>query len=162
MRISGRVDDRKLETRVIEGNGITLVWAPDGPGWPRKGVSWDEAVMRCRQLVEDGTTLAQVPQNIWRLPTVEEAVRSMSRHGVNSAGVWDQQNKQASYQTRPDKESPLWNVHSQVIYWWTATEINDEQAFMIVYDGKVWPRRKRFGPDYLAYRCVKAPGSSER
>ena len=79
----------------------------------------------------------------------------MSRHGVNSGGSWNEQTKMTTYQTRPDKDSPLWNVHSQIIYWWTATEINDEQAYMIVYDGKVWPRRKRFAPDYLGYRCVK-------
>jgi hypothetical protein len=156
VRVAGRVDDGNLNTRQIVANGTSLLWAPDGPGWPRKGVSWPEAVERCQHLSEDGMTLTEVTQNVWRLPTVEEAVRSMSRHGINSGGVWNQQNTIATYRTRPDKESPLWNVRSQVIYWWTATEINDEQAYMIVYDGKVWPRRKRFGPDYLGYRCVKA------
>jgi hypothetical protein len=155
VRVAGRVNDNNFEARVVEGNGVRFIWAPDGIGWPRAGVTWDEALRRCRHLSEDGRTLAEVPQNVWRLPTVEEAVRSMSRHGINSGGSWDAQARTASYQIRPDKESPLWNVHSQVIYWWTATEINDEQAFMIVYDGKVWPRRKRFAPDYLAYRCVK-------
>lgn len=158
VRVSGRVNDNNFEARLVEGNGVRLVWAADGFGWPRTGVTWHEAVTRCAHLSEDGRTLAEVPQNIWRLPTIDEAVRSMSRHGVNSGGIWDGQTKTATYQTRPDKESPLWNSYSQVIYWWTATEINDEQAYMIVYDGKVWPRRKRFAPDYLAYRCVKAAG----
>ena len=157
VRVSGRIDDNNLETRVVEGNGIRLVWAPDGEGWPRKGVTWHEAVSRCRHLTADGRTLAGVPQNVWRLPTVEEAVRSLSRHGMNSGGTWDPAARAATYHTRPDKESPLWNVRSQVIYWWTATEINDDQAYMIVYDGKVWPRRKGFAPDYLGYRCVKPP-----
>jgi hypothetical protein len=155
VRIAGRLNDNNLEARVVEGNGVRFVWAPEGSGWPRTGVTWHEAVRRCQYLAEDGKTLAEVPQNVWRLPTVEEAVRSMSRHGSNSGGVWDAQARAATYQTRPDKESPLWNVRSQVIYWWTATEINDEQAYMIVHDGNVWPRRKRFAPDYLAYRCVK-------
>jgi hypothetical protein len=155
VRVAGRVNDNNVEARLVEGNGVRLVWAPEGAGWPRKGVPWHDAVTRCRHLSEDGRTLAEVPKNIWRLPTVEEAVGSMSRHGVNSRGTWDAQTRTPSYQTRPDKESPLWNSHSQVIYWWTATEINDEQAYIIVYDGKVWPRRKRFAPDYLAYRCVK-------
>ena len=155
VRVSRRVNDNHLEARLVEGNGVRLVWAPDGDGWPRKGVTWHEALSRCRHLSGDGKSLAEVPQNVWRLPTVEEAVRSLSRHGINSGGIWDGQAKTATYRTVPDKESPLWNARSQVIYWWTATEINDEQAYMIVYDGKVWPRRKRFAPDYLAYRCVK-------
>ena len=155
VRIAGRVDDGNLQTRQVEGNGVRLMWAAEGNGWPLEGVTWDEAFRRCQNLSEDGKTLAESPQNLWRLPTVEEAVRSMSRHGVNSGGVWDGQTKAATYQVRPDKESPLWNVHSQVIYWWTATEIDDQKAYIIVYDGKVWPRRKRFAPAYLAYRCVK-------
>ena len=154
-RIAGRSDDGNLQARLVQGNGVRLMWAPDGVGWPREGVTWHEALRRCRHLSEDAATLAESPPNVWRLPTVEEAVRSMSRHGVNSGGTWDGQTKAATYQVRPDKESPLWNVHSQVIYWWTATEIDDERAYIIVYDGKVWPRRKRFAPAYLAYRCVK-------
>jgi hypothetical protein len=155
MRVAGRVNDNNLEARLVDGNEVRLVWAPDGVGWPRTGFTWHEALRRCQHLSEDGTTLSEVSQNVWRLPTVEEAVSSMSRHGINSGGIWDRQAQTATYRTRPDKESPLWNVRSQVIYWWTATEINDDQAYMIVYDGKVWPRRKRFAPDYLAYRCVR-------
>ena len=156
VRIAGRVDDGNLQARLVEGSGVRHVWAADGIGWPREGVSWHDAVKRCQHLTEDGGTLADAPQNVWRLPTAEEAVRSMSRHGVNSGGVWNAQTKTATYRVRPDKESPLWNVHSQVIYWWTATEVDDDHAYIIVYDGKVWPRRKRFGPGYLGYRCVKS------
>src|SRR5262249_6509641 len=99
---------------------MRLIWAPDGPGWPRRGVSWYEAVRRCQYLTEDGTTLADTPQNIWLLPTVEEAIRSMARHGKNCGGTWDVENAKAAYRIVPDKESPLWNVHSQIIYWWTG------------------------------------------
>src|SRR5687767_2112759 len=155
VRIAGRVDDGNRQARLLEGNGVRLMWAAEGIGWPSESVTWHESLRRCQHLSEDGRTLAESPQNVWRLPTVEEAVRSMARHGVNSGGIWDGQTKAANYQIHPDKESPLWNVHSQVIYWWTATEIDDEKAYIIVYDGKVWPRRKRFAPAYLAYRCVK-------
>jgi len=86
---------------------------------------------------------------------VDEAVRSMARHGQNSAGVWDAETAQASYAVTPDKESPLWNVHSQVIYWWTDTELENGRAYIIVYDGRVWPRAKDYGPAYLGFRCVK-------
>lgn len=156
-RVSQRVNDGNLEARLVEGHGVALIWAPDGPGWPRSGMDWHAASAACQYLAEDGNTVATTPQNIWRLPTVDEAVRSMARHGNNSMGAWDAQAAQASYQTRPDKESPLWYVHSQVIYWWTATEVDEDDAYIIVYDGKVWPRSKEFGPAYLGFRCVKEP-----
>lgn len=157
IRVSQRVDDGDLRARLVEGNGVRLTWAPEGPGWPRVGVDWYEAYQSCRRLGEDGLTLAAEPQDIWRLPGVDEAVRSMARHGQNSGGVWDGIKADASYITTPDKESPLWSVYSQVIYWWTATEVDENQAFIIVYDGVVWPRPKDFGPAYLGFRCVKQP-----
>jgi hypothetical protein len=155
MRVSQRLDDGDRSARVVKGNGVELIWAPDGPGWPRQGENWHEAGRICQFLLEDGLSLSPEPQDIWRLPTVDEAVRSMARRGQNSGGVWDAQSGTAAYQTRPDKESPLWNPHSQVIYWWTATEIDQDRAYIIVYDGKVWPRAKQFGPAYLGFRCVK-------
>jgi hypothetical protein len=155
LRVSQRVDDRVLEARLVSGNQVELTWAPDGPGWPRIGADWYEAGQVCRYLSQDGLALSSAPQDIWRLPTVEEAVRSMARHGQNSGGVWDAGSAQATYETKPDKESPLWNVYSQVIYWWTATEVDAEQAYIIVYDGVVWPRAKLFSADYLGFRCVR-------
>jgi hypothetical protein len=157
MRVSQRVDDGDLNARLVEGNGVALIWAPDGPGWPLTGTNWVDAVEICEHLSEDGMTLNSEPQNIWRLPTVDEAVRSMALHGQNNSGIWDAENAKASYQTNPDKESPLWNVHSQVIYWWTSTEVDSDRAYIIVYDGKVWPRSKQIGPAYLGFRCVKQP-----
>jgi hypothetical protein len=157
LRVSQRINDSDLQARMISVNGVNLIWAPDGPGWPRAGGNWHEAKRVCQHLSEDGLILAPAPQNIWRLPTVDEAVRSMARHGQNSGGSWDAENAQAAYKTIPDKESPLWNIHSQVIYWWTVTEVDEEKAYIIVYDGKVWPRAKQFGPAYLGYRCVKQP-----
>lgn len=155
IRVSQRIDDGNLQARLVNGNKVNLVWAPDGPGWPHTGSNWHEARQVCQYLSEDGLILAPEPQHIWRLPTVDEAVRFMARHGQNSGGVWDAESAQAAYKTTPDKESPLWNVHSQVIYWWTSTETNEEQAYIIVYDGKVWPRTKQFSAEYLGFRCVK-------
>jgi hypothetical protein len=154
-RVSQRLNDGNLEARLVHGNGLTLIWAPDGPGWPREGADWVEAKQACEYLSEDGVTLAPVAQHIWHLPTVDEAVRAMARHGQNSGGVWDAASAEATYEIRPDKESPLWNVHSRVIYWWTATEPDEDRAYIIVYDGEVWPRAKQFGPAYLGFRCVK-------
>jgi hypothetical protein len=156
-RVSQRFDDGNLQARLVNGNGLNLVWAPDGPGWPRTGENWYDAGQVCQYLTEDGLSRANEPQHIWRLPTVDEAVRSMARHGQNSGGVWDADVAKATYRTTPDKESPLWNVYSQVIYWWTSTEVDDERAYIIVYDGKVWPRGKNIRPAYLGFRCVKGP-----
>jgi hypothetical protein len=158
IRVSQRFDDDNLQARLVQGNGVKLIWAPDGPGWPREGGNWYEAQQVCQYLSEDGIVSTSTPQDIWRLPTVDETVRSMTRNGRSSGGVWDGENATAMYQTKPDKESPLWNIHSQVIYWWTATEVDEKHAYMIAYDGKVWPRAKDFGPAYLGFRCVKQPG----
>ena len=157
IRVSQRLDDGNLQARLVSGNGVNLVWAPDGPGWPREGGDWYEAQQVCQYLSEDGLALDSAPQNSWRLPTVDEAVSSMARNGRSSNGVWNAENAKASYEMTPDKESPLWNIHSQVIYWWTATEVDAEHAYMIAYDGQVWPRAKDFGPAYLGFRCVKRP-----
>ena len=158
VRVSQRLDDGNLQARLVAGNGVTLIWAPDGPGWPREGGDWYEAQQVCQHLNEEGLVLAATPQNIWRLPTVAEAVGSMARNGRSSGGVWDAENAKASYETTPDKESPLWNIHSQVIYWWTATEADAEHAYMIAYDGQVWSRAKDFGLAYLGFRCVRQSG----
>jgi len=160
LRVSQRIDDGFLQARLVHGNGVNLIWAPDGPGWPRTGVNWYEAQQVCQYLGEDGLTPAPMPQHIWRLPTVDEAVRSMARHGQNSGGVWDAETAKATYKTTPDKESPLWNTHSQVIYWWTATEVDEERAYIIVYDGKVWPKAKRSSLPYRGFRCVKQSSTS--
>ncbi len=155
VRVSKRLDDGNLSSRHITSNGVDLIWAPQGPGWPRDGVNWEQAVRRCRYLSEDGTSLADSPQDVWRLPTVEEAVGSMQRHGHDSGGSWDTASQRASYRQTPDKESPLWDVHSPVIYWWTATEAGTRQSYIIAYDGKVWRRPKAAQWTYLGFRAVK-------
>ncbi len=153
--VVGRTNDGDLGARVVEGNGVTLVWAPVGPGWPDEGIEWDEAVRRCRYLTEDGLRLADEPQDIWRLPTADEAVRSMHRHGKHCGGQWDGSSPFPKYDVKPDKESPLWNVRSKVIYWWTGTEIDQKRAYMICYNGQVRPRQKDFAPAYFSFRAVK-------
>lgn len=155
LRVSQRVDDGDHGIRFVQGNSVALYWAPEGPGWPAVGGDWFDGREACRFLREDGLSLSAEPQEIWRLPTVDEAVRSMARHGQNSAGEWDAVSENASYELTPDKESPLWKVHSQVIYWWTATEIDDDRAYMIAYDGTVWSRSKDLGTDNMGFRCVK-------
>lgn len=155
-RVSQRLDEVNLAAQEVPGNGVRLIWAPDGPGWPREGADWFAAQQTCAHLSADGLTLAAAPNHIWRLPTVDEAVRSLTRHGRNSGGVWDAETAEATYATKPDKEAPLWNPNAQVIYWWTATEVDDDRAYMIVTNGQVQPRRKDLNLGYLGFRCVKA------
>lgn len=154
IRVSGRINDGNFGARKIQQNDVSLIWAPQGPGWPGDGVSWHEADSICAYLKEDGLSTAEVPQNIWRLPTVEEAVKSMQRHGANAKGKLNTEG-QPEYEIRPDKETPLWNPNSKVIYWWTKTEIDENNAYIIVYDGKIWKRRKGFSANYLGFRAVK-------
>ncbi len=154
-RVSQRIDERSLEAQTVHGNGVTLTWAPAGPGWPREGSNWHEAQKACQWLGQDGKTPASGPQNIWRLPDVDEAVRSMALHGENSSGVWNEKTAQSEYDRRPDKEFPLWDAYSPIIYWWTATEVDAEKAYIIVYDGRVWERSKQLDVGSLGFRCVK-------
>ena len=157
VKLSKRVNDGDFGMRIIEGNSVTLAWAPRGPGWPDRGVSLYEAKEICRYLSEDGTQVKEEEQNIWRLPTVEEAVKSMMLHEENAGGIWDPIKETATYEMRPDKESPLWDVHSKVIYYWTADTSKDteDDAYIIVYHGGVYERRKESSPGYLSFRAVK-------
>jgi len=83
LRVSQRVDDGNRQAQLVRGNGVDLVWAPDGPGWPREGGDWYEAQQACQHLGKDGLTLAPTPQDIWRLPTVDEAVRRRGHRAVH-------------------------------------------------------------------------------
>lgn len=153
--VSHRIDDNYRGARVIEAASVRLEWAPAGPGWPDAGVSWDEAVRRCARLSEDGMSLGPEAVNIWRLPTIQEAVVSQSLHGQLAGGAWDAATRTASYAVIPDKEPPLWNPRSKIIYWWTATELDEHTAYRIVYNGRVIPTPKRAGWGYLGFRAVR-------
>jgi len=144
--------------------------APEGPGWPSpdphdktwltkwRGPTWEEAQKVCRYLTADGTAVASTPQDIWRLPTVEEAVRSMTRHGANCQGVWNASSGEASFATKPDKESPLWNPYSPIIYWWTSSQPNGNRAYSIDFNGQVYSRNKDSNLGSQGFRAVKSVG----
>ncbi len=44
IRIANRVDDGNYGARQIAGNGVTLIWAPAGPGWAAS-VTWNELAL---------------------------------------------------------------------------------------------------------------------
>lgn len=158
VRVTSRFDDGNRGARLVEGNGVALLWAPAGPGWARDGlVSWEEAVRRARHLTEDGTGLTDTPQDIWRLPSREEVVRSMTRGGQNAGGKWDGENGRTSYNRRPDKESPLWDQYAPLIYLWTSDEESEQRAWIVVYHGGVYAKPKAVGSPSFGFRAVRAP-----
>lgn len=154
LRVENRYNDFDFGARIIIGNGVKLVWASQGVGFPLAGGTWQEAADTCAHLNNEGTALEKQPINIWRLPTRDELVRSMTRNNLNAGGVPDASGK-AQYKVAPDKETPLWNPNSQVIYYWTSESASEETAYFLAYNGGVWERRKDTGAKYQGYRCVK-------
>ena len=154
IKIESRYDDYDFGSRTIEGNGITLTWAPQGIGFPLEGTDWQTAKDNCSHLNEAGDTLEGTSQNIWRLPSKDEIVRSLTRKNQNAGGSINAQGE-AKYVIEPDKETPLWNPHSQVIYYWTNESKNENQAFLVAYNGFILARNKDSGANYQGYRCVK-------
>ncbi|HKJ27694.1 MAG TPA: hypothetical protein VJ965_08655, partial [Anaerolineales bacterium] len=191
-----RQDDGDRTARRIAGNGVELVWAPEGPGWnwqqPWGGYpGWDAIALYgldpvgmdwrskpgygrmedgtwhhatagdmaeynvCLYLDEDGLTLMDERQDIWRMPTVDEAILSMARHGDNAGCVWDGEYKvQVACEILPDKETPLWAPDLSPIYYWTVDEHDDSLGYFVSYNGFVSATTKNSGNPRHSYRCV--------
>jgi hypothetical protein len=200
-----RLDDRDRGARLIEGNGVALVWAPAGPGWwegigpskeagrllPGANLSWNDIALYgvppvgfgdkpgsegrdataadmektglCRYLSEDGLTLMTEPQDIWRMPTTEEIVRSLVRDGEDAGCIWDGESARATCRVTPDKETPLWVPSWSPIYYLSADEYDDDEAWYVPYTGGHWSggmisgQRKSWGNPRHGYRCVREP-----
>jgi len=56
---------------------------------------------------------------------------------------------------RHDKETPLWDPHSQVVCWWTSTEVDGSVALSVTYNGRTNRRPKSAAQDYLGFRAVR-------
>ena len=186
-----RVDDGDRSARLIEGNGVTLVWAPEGPGWSHGSVkagenpSWNDIALYgvaplglgkkpgyenrnataanmdstclCRYLGADGLTLMNTPQDIWRMPTVDDIVRSLVHHGENAGCEWDGTSGRADCAKRPDKETPLWAPNWSPIYYWAADEYNSTEAYYVSFNGRVDQQSKTWGNPRHGFRCVRDP-----
>jgi len=166
-----RHDDGLRGARTVPGNGVTLTWAPQGPGWNQRQAdgaypSWD-AIARyggsgaglCGHLSEDGTVLLQTALRVWRLPTVDEVVRSLTRRGANAGCSWDGRAYHANCARPPDKETPLWAPDQPAIYYVTSDEAGDQHVLGVNYTGGITPHRRTSG---VGYRCVKAVTSTAR
>ncbi len=109
----------------------------------------------CRYLSADGLTLMDEPQNLWRMPTTDEIVRSLTRHGQNAGCVWDGRSEQADCQVTPDKETPLWAPDLYPIYYWSGDEFDADEAYYVGYRGRVDHQTKNWGNPRHGYRCVR-------
>lgn len=201
--LATRVDDGDRGARLVEGNGVTLVWAPEGPGWNWRqdfggfpsweALAWygrDPVGMKhgrerdslraagtlpenatgedmrrtglCRYLSADGLRLEAEPPGIWRMPTADELVRSLTRHGENAGCTLDPRFPEVEYtrascDVTPDKETPLWAPDLEPIYEWVADEHGAREAFYVNYQGAVRAQPKRWGNPRHGYRCVRDP-----
>lgn len=155
IKVENRFNDYNFNLRVVEGNDINLTWAPQGVGFPLKGTDWQTAKETCEKLNDAGLSLNDSVIDIWRLPTREEIVRSLTRKNINAGGVINEEGI-AKYEIKPDKETPLWNPNSQIIYYWTSEAKNEKNAYLVAYNGFILDRGKTSGADYQGYRCVKS------
>jgi len=157
-RVMCRTNDRDLGERIIQTGVQQIVWAPRGPGWPAEGsVDWETAMDIVGRLNDQGTALEDKPTGCWRLPSVEQVVICLTRNGKNSEGTWNANQKTAHYQRIPDKETPLWDPCSKVIYWWTRDEIGSDHdsAWVVVYNGRVVSRLKKMKMPSLGFRAMR-------
>ena len=58
---------------------------------------------------------------------------------------------------RPDKETPLWDRYSKIIYWWTGTGKDSVSAYLAAYNGAVSSQNKKFAAGYYGFRAVRDP-----
>jgi hypothetical protein len=194
-----RVDDGDRGARLIRGNEVALVWAPEGPGWNYKQPwggypSWEDialyglapigfddkpgygrqddeaesyvfatgedmaATNLCLYLSEDGLTLKNTVQGVWRMPTTDEIVRSLARHGENTGCEWQgERGVMVECDERPDKESPLWSTDHAPIYYWSADEHDEQHAYFVAFNGTVADTKKHGGNPRHSHRCVREP-----
>lgn len=192
--VLGRLDDGDRGARLIAGNGVTLVWAPEGPGWnwkqPWGGYpAWHSMALYgaapigidkrrgdgpwatasdlaatglCRYVSADGTTLEAEPQDVWRLPTAEEVVRSLVRDGQHAGCAIVEGRRRAVCERDPDKETPLWAPNREPIYYWTADEIDSMSVRYVSYNGWIEAQRKTWGNPRHGYRCVRQPVDNDK
>jgi hypothetical protein len=157
IRIQQRDNDNNFNTRVVDCQGQPLLWAGRGAGFPQTGSTWATAQYSCNHLSADGTQIMEEEQNIWRLPNIEEAVRCQTRAGENAGGTWNKEKQTVQYLRTPDKETPIWDPYSQIIYYWTSELVPgvENRAYIIDYQGGIFNKDIRYRPNYHAFRCVR-------
>jgi len=152
-KVSHRLTEISNNSLFWKSGDVTLVWAPPGPGWPQSGVEHRQAEYISDHLTLDGRSLSKQPLHLWRLPTVDEAVLALNRGGKPAGCVFGGKPGFQPCKTEPDKEAPLWDPFSQVIYWWTGTDDAKGKNLRVAYNGYVLPVSKRATGD-TGFRAV--------
>lgn len=109
-----------------------------------------------RYLNREGTELTETTQDFWRLPTAEEYARIFTRQGKNAGGTFDPETGRASYKTTPDKEGPIWAPDMEVIYYWTSSSHDEDEAYDVTFSGDVRRVTKTTAQDYRGFRAVRS------
>lgn len=112
----------------------------------------------CLYLSADGLRLETTAQNVWRMPTTDEVVRSLVYHGEQAGCAWNGQLGAQPCASRPDKETPLWNPRAPIFYLWTADEASAQEVYYVVYHGALGTDVKSFGLGSRGFRCVHEVG----
>ena len=113
-----------------------------------------DATGLCRYLGADGLGVMDTPQDVWRMPTVDEFVRSLTSNNASAGCTFNGERGPAPCRTQPEKETPLWAPDAQPIYMWTS-ERSATDAWYVNYQGYVSHQPKGFGNPRHGYRCVK-------
>ena len=142
----------------LEGKRFGIDGLCDGAGdWAAHCATGEDmrAYNVCLYLDREGTRLMPTRQDIWRMPTTDELVRSLVRRGGNAGCAWEGDEGRPPCEVRPDKETPLWDPQSRVIYYWTANEADAGGAYFVVYHGAVGVVSKFTAMGSRGYRCVR-------
>ncbi len=148
--------------------GVPPIGFEDKPGYGRQENGAGETIFAteadmaqtnlCRYLNAAGTALLEEPQDIWRMPTTDELIRSLGRHGENAGCEWgDEFRAPVPCTERPDKESPLWATDHAAIYYWAADSYSNSQGYYVSFNGWVNATYKLAGNSRHSYRCIRDP-----
>jgi len=145
--------------------GVPPVGYGEKPGFQNRNAT--ETDMRttglCRYLSKDGLSLMAEPQNIWRMPTTDEIVRSLVRGGENAGCTWDGHSDKADCSRQPNKDTPLWDPDASPIYYYSGEEYDDHSAWYVpytgggLYGGMIGAQSKNGGNARHGFRCVREP-----
>ena len=109
----------------------------------------------CAYLDADGMALLPEPTFVWRLPTPDEVLRSLTRNGENAGCTWDGRSPHAVCLESTNKETPLWAPDERPIYYWTSAEQDQENALGVNYQAGITPIPKSRTSGSVGYRCVR-------